>query len=535
MKITKFFLLFITVLSLLAGSVSAYRAPVSAQTLPVQIELRGTISGVVGDEITIAGQKVVRYPVTQVAGIIAAGATAKVDGALSADGSILARQITSPSDKLAEIQAFGNIVEITGAVGATTPTAITIMGKTMTIGAQTQVTGTVQVGAQAKLEGSFQPDGTILLRQVLSPPTVAIASAQPGTMKGLFGSVIAKGADSITINTAAEGTVNIKIDTTTRFRMPGRDAIGKDDLQVDDRLAILARKSTTDILTATDVMVVPGQPQNQHVVGAVTGIQGANVTITRPDGSKVTFEMTGTLPKLGGVLTVVSELDSKSGKMRSRSWQRVEQVEDRLVTRVKELEKEDPKGKAGEIEHLRGLVEDNAAHHLGILSEVRDRVEVEARGRMNETFEDARHSEDDMLRGLGMKGAQVETRGVISNINQANNKVTIQPQQGAAIELQVNAASRIHKDNNERAALADLKAGDTLLAVRFNPDSKELVRLVAKTPKVESVIGTVISSVNQSNKTFVIPHFLERTEPLVLSLNNDSRITRDGAPSTMDK
>ncbi|MBI4289795.1 MAG: hypothetical protein HY671_15380 [Chloroflexi bacterium] len=359
------------------------------------------------------------------------------------------------------------------------------------------------------------------------------AQAQTGAMTGLFGTLIAKGADSITVNTAAEGPQNVKIDAATAFRMPGREVVGKDDLQVGDRLAILARKSAGLILTATDVMLVPGQPQAHHVVGAVTAIQGANVTITQPNGNKVTIEMTGTLPKLGEVLTVVAEREVRSGKMRSRSLQRVEQVEDRLSGRVRELEREDARGRAAEIEKLKDLVEDNVAHRLSIL---RDSVELELgddKGGLRQAFDDARRGEGERLRGLGRGSPKAEVMGRITAIDAAAGTVTIKPRLGEPMTLKVSAATRIHKDNNERAALADLKVDDSVLVVRFDPDSKEIVRIVAKTPRLESEAG-IVSAVNAAQKTVSI--LTEKSkEPLLLTLDTSSQITRDGAAATLDK
>ncbi|MBI2866248.1 MAG: hypothetical protein HYX99_02665 [Chloroflexi bacterium] len=365
-------------------------------------------------------------------------------------------------------------------------------------------------------------------------PALASPSGQlpPGQHRGLFGTVTALGTGSLTVDTG-QGPVSVTVDESTKFRLPGRESFSFSDLQVGDRLALLARVQG-EALSALMVMVVPSQALNRHRTGAITDIQGITITITDKDGNTLTLEVPGGAAglALGQVVTSIVRHDPGTGKPVAQALHQIGQVLERLGKDVREAEgKDGNRGRGKDTERLRELLEDNVARHLGILQEVLERVPEQARPHIQEAMEHTRRGHQEALRALNMSGPQIEVVGSIAAIDLAASTVTIQPRLGDPLVLQVTGNSRLHKDNLERAGLSDLAVGDTVLAVRFDPESKEVSRLVAKSPRMEQAEG-ILSAVNTTQGTVTILP-AERRDPLTLTVTASSQITRNGAPAVL--
>ncbi|MBI2919021.1 MAG: hypothetical protein HYY01_13660 [Chloroflexi bacterium] len=356
----------------------------------------------------------------------------------------------------------------------------------------------------------------------------------PGEHRGMFGTVTAIGADSITLETA-QGFTEVKMDQNSKFRMPGKDEVNLTDVQVGDRLALLASKQG-EVLTALMVMVVPGQPQNQHKTGVITNIKGVTITLTDKDGNTFTLDVPGNAAglALGKLITGVVRHDPKSGKPIARELHEVGKVIERLTDNVRKAEKDDGRrgsDKEKDLERLRKALDDTVTREQSILREVLERVPDQAKPHIKEAMEHARKAHEEALKGLGMKGINMEVQGSITAIDATAGTVTIQPRRGDAQTLKVTDASRIHKDDKEHATLADLKVADTVLAVRFNTDTKEIVRLVAKTPRSLEASG-IISAVNAEQGTVTILD-ADRREPLTLTVNDSTQVMLDGAAASI--
>ncbi|MBI4289369.1 MAG: hypothetical protein HY671_13200 [Chloroflexi bacterium] len=356
----------------------------------------------------------------------------------------------------------------------------------------------------------------------------ASAQAQAGR-KAVFGAVLSKGADSATLATA-EGPVNVRFTAATRMRAPGRETVRHADLLPDDRLAVVAQKKAFE-LVAEDVMVIPRQPLLQHIVGAVTAVQAGNVTIADNAGNVTTVVALDPAVKVGDVVTAVVERDSKTGRQVSRSLHHVGQVEDRLAAGIKELE---ARGRAAEGEGLRRHLDDTVAHHLSLMHDAAEMALGDDKGGLRKAFDDAHHAEAEKLSGFGLK-PQVEVQGQITRIDNVAGTVTIQPRRGEPITVKITKEVEVHKDSVSRGkgSLSDLKPDDSVMAVRFDPDSKEATRIVARSPKLQTEDG-VLSSVNSGRKSISLLTE-DRRDPLALRIDDNSRITRDAAAVTLDK
>ncbi len=361
-----------------------------------------------------------------------------------------------------------------------------------------------------------------------SPP----AQLPPGEHRGMFGTVTALGADSITLDTA-QGPATVKVDQNSKLRLPGKDTATLADVKVGDRLAVLATKQGA-VLTALVIMVVPGQPQNQHKTGVITDIKGISITITDKDGNSLTLDVPGDAAglALGKLITGVVRNDPKTGKPIARELHEVGKVIERLTDNVRKAEKEDGqrgKDKEQDLQRLRKLLDDNMTREQSILREVMERVPDQAKSHIKDAMEHARKAHEEALKGMGMKGVNMEVIGRVAAVDATAKTVTVQPRRGEAMVLKATADSRIHKDANEHATLADLKVGDTVLAVKFNAETKEIVSLVAKTPKTDEAQG-IISAVNAAQGTISVltP---DRREPLMLTVNASTQVLLDGAPA----
>ena len=85
--------------------------------------------------------------------------------------------------------------------------------------------------------------------------------------------------------------MEVLLDDGTIYKVPGQDEAVKDDIDVGDRLAILATVGEDGSYTATRVMIVPSVATRQHINGVVVAVQNRIMTIMNAAGETMTVEL----------------------------------------------------------------------------------------------------------------------------------------------------------------------------------------------------------------------------------------------------
>ncbi len=135
--------------------------------------------------------------------------------------------------------------------------------------------------------------GVMAASDVETTPYVPIAQAvQP--YQGIVGTV---SADSdiengiVILKTKNVGEVEVLLDNGTVYKVPGQDEATKDDVEVGERLAILAIVEEDGSYTATRVMIVPKVATRQHISGVVISVENKVMTVMNAAGETMTIEL----------------------------------------------------------------------------------------------------------------------------------------------------------------------------------------------------------------------------------------------------
>ncbi len=121
-------------------------------------------------------------------------------------------------------------------------------------------------------------------------------------------------------------------------------------------------------------------------------------------------------------------------------------------------------------------------------------------------------------------------RGTITALDTTAGTITIQDKKsGDVVTVTADESTRIHKNNNESATLADLAVGDKAHA-RYNQETLVAKRIQAKSPKAEldKVHGT-ITAIDGPNVT-VAP---KKGDPVTVVVTEATKVSRDDVAATL--
>ena len=134
-----------------------------------EVEIEGTIDAVNEDgSIVVNGLTVSISALTEVKGSLVAGASVKIEGLLTGDGSVLASEVKGKGRKATKSKSE---VEMRGVVEAVVLdadgniTGVIVNGVEVSIEALTKLKGTIEVGVRVRVEGIFD-DGALLAAEV---------------------------------------------------------------------------------------------------------------------------------------------------------------------------------------------------------------------------------------------------------------------------------------------------------------------------------------------------------------------------------
>ncbi len=230
----------------------------------------------------------------------------------------------------------------------------------------------------------------LLATVALSAATLGTAIAAPvpqtgQTQRGLFGEVVEVTETGLVVKTK-DSEVTVIVTAETLYRAPENDEAALTDLSPGDRVAALV-DSTGDQTVAVTVMFVPTKGKVVHITGVVAEVSEGTLVIVTEDGRRVTAEvgLSGNLPEVGIVVTIVGRVDLGTDVVRVRSMQRLTQTLNRLRNHVNEIE-DAPIERDVQLKNVartKKLLESISERQLRIVNTVLDELPDDARGALD--------------------------------------------------------------------------------------------------------------------------------------------------------
>ncbi|MBI5878655.1 MAG: hypothetical protein HZB53_13480 [Chloroflexi bacterium] len=234
--------------------------PTATATRPAEIHVRGTVKEVITGSVTIDDMTFQTDANTKYepnAAAVVVGAYVEVEGyKLPGEGTILlAKEISVEHAPGAEVEK----IEFRGPILSFSDTQWVVAGKTLSITAQTVISGTPAVGAIAEVKASRLSDGTLVALKI------KVESAKHETERVEFKGIISAFSDT----QWTVGGKNVIVDANTVIS--GTPQIGL--------MAEVRAIKSGAILTATKIVVQKPEPQKVEFKGTITAINGNTWTI----------------------------------------------------------------------------------------------------------------------------------------------------------------------------------------------------------------------------------------------------------------
>ncbi len=347
-------------------------------------------------------------------------------------------------------------------------------------------------------------------------PALAGGPAQNASAKhGIFGTVIGKTDTTIIVQTNQGATVELAVDASTRFRVPGEAEADFSDVPDGSRVAILAA-GEAEASSALNVTVIPGKPQRRHRVLTVVDFSG-NVAIAEDaEGNKVEVELDRQVSGefKGQVVTFVGGRAEQPNRFRARAEVKIEQVVDRLERHVKNIEAEvkaearaEVKARKQEsLDRIQVRLDANMERHLNLFAQVVADAPDSSRATLEANLEQKRERYEARLETLGRPnvdlGVHLDARlaqGAIARVDAANALIVIETLRGEDLRLVVSRETRIGV-NGKPAAFSDISTGDEV-TVRYNGRTSAAMEIMIK---AEAEARGTIESVDAARGTMTI-------------------------------
>lgn len=247
----------------------------SAELESAEAEFSGAITAIALPNLTIAGKTVVTSSDTEVhPGTLAdlkVGERVHVEGALQADGTILAREIQAGDDESDE-------EEIEGVVQSVTPPKLQIAGRTVDTDASTKIVrggdlihlADVAVGDRAHVRGSLESDGSTVLARVI---VIAPGFRPHAEIDGTIDSITAPDhlrVSGLTVVVDAHTTI-VQDDTALAFG----------DLKVGEHVLVRGVPQADGSILAVVIRVAPAEPPPGEIEirGSITALGAGSITV----------------------------------------------------------------------------------------------------------------------------------------------------------------------------------------------------------------------------------------------------------------
>jgi hypothetical protein len=245
----------------------------------------------------------------------------------------------------------------------------------------------------------------LLVMGSLAAPAIGRASAAGEAVEAVFGTAVEVAPpDTISVATDA-GVETLVIGAETVLKIGNRE-VGLDDVAEGDRLVATAVRQEDGTLLGQRVLVQPqnAQPLYKHFVGVITEVTENTVTITTREDQTITIELPEGLvpPEAGAGVTLIALLDRVTGVLTARSFERMEQIVERIEKFADEVQDEERK------QALKEQAEEARTKHLSALEDARRALE-RARAALA-AADEARQKAEEQLRELQDKFADLRAR-----------------------------------------------------------------------------------------------------------------------------
>ncbi|GEM_PF-6142629 len=310
----------------------------------------------------------------------------------------------------------------------------------------------------------------------------AMAQAQDDSVKGIFGEVVAKDDNSLTIKSKdgeKETTVKLKVDNSTQIRLPGADNPGSiADVTVGSRVAVLA-KGNDPAMTALKVMPIAAEPRREHRTMTVIDAKGNIIVAMDDKGQQVEVEVQlqpGIQPgnMKGNIVTFVGTPGDKPNSFKAQLMVSCDDVVRELGAQVQKLETEAKAEldngvklqRQQALEQARIIMEDNMQRHLDRISEVIALVpDDNAKSALRNVLNDTLRRHEDERSKVGRSSVhenelELRHQGAVDDIGKIDDKnaITIKSQGGGKVTLKLDDNPQIRKGKGQ-GSLSDIAKG----------------------------------------------------------------------------
>ncbi len=345
------------------------------------------------------------------------------------------------------------------------------------------------------IRGKLRTMVALVLAGMLGLSSLGAAMASPDTQspqakQGLFGTVIAKTEDSITLKTKSGQEVELELRQDTKVRIPGEAEASIEDVPIGSRVAVLAQ-GEADTRTALSLMVVPGQPQHQHRVLTVVDVAGNIVVAEDSEGNRVEVELDHPISEeiKGQLVTFIAQRSQQSNRFKAKAEVKISQIIQRLETQAEGLEarlrtEADARVKAQQeqqLAQLKARLQANMQRHLDLFTEIIAKAPEQAKASLEVALQNTLQGYRTALEVLGNAGVRLDLRtaqGSVQSVDSTSGQLTVRTHGGALMTFKVTGDTRVFVGEDE-GTLADLSTG-ALVRVRYHRKPLKLQRYACR-------------------------------------------------------
>ena len=401
------------VLGMAGGMLAQTPTPTATPTpIPVITQVVGAITAVdvAGNKVSVApdgGAAVVVLNVTDtteitvpgkddatVADLLAQDRVKAAYEAVSLNALKIAVQAEKVQGEITALDAATTEVTLQPKVGAPVVLTVTDRTKLEVWGKEPAVFADLKLGMWAKAEyNAGTKEAYELEVKGKGEPSLA-------TRHGFFGMVKAKGDTSLTLDTK-QGEVMFLLDANTMYWDPPKKDATLADVNVGDRVAVLAERQQDGTLLAKRVLIIPPKPAKPvriQVSATVTKVEGNTITLSN-DGETYTIQLpAGLAAKVqeGDVITIALLRTAGVEKYLASGMMKAEELKDRLQGFADKVRNSGPQTdeqrvkQSRDLEKVKDMLRENMEEHQEQISRVVEKAAPQAREALQKAAEKAR-------------------------------------------------------------------------------------------------------------------------------------------------
>ncbi len=309
-----------------------------------------------------------------------------------------------------EITVLGaNTVTITPKAGD--PVILTVTGRTelKVWGKESAVFADLKEGDWVKAE--YIPATTPILNEALKIEVKGVGEPSLAVRHGFFGTVKAKTANSITLDTK-QGQVIFVLDANTEYWDPPKRDASLADVNVGDRVAVLAERQQDGTYLAQRVLVIPAKPAEPvrlQIAATVTGVEGNVITLTDKDGKTFTVELPAGLAgrvQVGDVITITLLRTPGVEKYLASGMMKGDELLERLQSHVEKVKGSKPQTdeergrQSQDLVKLGALLQQNMERQEAMMNKVIEKAPSQAREALQKAMENSHRGWEQALAAL---------------------------------------------------------------------------------------------------------------------------------------